>query len=380
MIFSPIDRPDASPKLSSESEFQFLDRSSRPEIGIVRCLLEDLVAQYPSDEKIELIKRIRSGNDTNFNSAIFELLLYSALTKLGYNLQPHPILSNGSTKRPDYLVTTQDGSQFYLEAVLVSDENGSEYGKQKMIQTTLDAFQKARHDNFRVDYTHSGFPRTQPNKRELISTVLNWLNSLDPDLANVEKETLLWSHEDWKLSMHPRPISPSKRGGSKSLCGVYTRGMRIINSASSIRKAITFKGNRYGELDKPYLIAVNFSSPFLDQEDEEQALFGDEALTFSSDDSEPVELNRMNNGAWIGRNGPRYTRISGVWIFNNLNAYTIARRRSTIYFNPSATRPLPARLKELPHAELQDDNLARLEGISIRDIFTLPPEWPESNQ
>lgn len=379
MIFSPIDRSDASAQLSSESEFQFLDRSSRPEIGIVRCLLEDLVAQYPSDERIELIKRIQSGNDTNFNSAVFELILYSALTKLGYNLQPHPILSNGSTKRPDFLVTTQDGSQFYLEAVLASHENGSHYGKQKMIQTTLDAFQKERHEKFKVDFKYTGFPTTQPSKKDLISCVHKWLDSLDPDNEDVKSKMLLWSHEGLQLRMRPRPISPGNRGKLKSLRGISSRGVSMVDSTSAIRKSITSKGNRYGELDKPYLIAVNFNSPFLDQEDEEQALFGDEAFTFSCDDSEPFELNRLPNGAWIGRTGPRYTRISGVWIFNDLSAYTIARRRSTVYFNPWAKKALPAELKKFPHAEVQNDTLTRLEGVSIRDIFTLPPEWPESN-
>ncbi|RBP41449.1 hypothetical protein DES53_107281 [Roseimicrobium gellanilyticum] len=318
MLFDQTLRQNSSPKLSGESEFVFLNRSSRQEFDTVRCMLEQLASAYPQDALPELRSRVRCGDDTLFHSAVFELLVYSILKKLGYDLQPHPELANGSTARPDFLVTGQDGFQFYLEAVLASEEGGTLSGKSRMIETTLDAIREARHDNFWVDIQHSGLPQTQPSKRKLISAVLKWLDTLDPDKVprhpdEFATNNFFWEHEDWKLRLRPRPISQRNRGKSKSLIGITQRPLSFVTHSDPIREAIVSKGHRYGQLDKPLLIAVNFSTPFLDRLDEVQALFGTETFRIDiANESEPVTTERLPNGAWLGRGGPQYTRVSGA--------------------------------------------------------------------
>ena len=70
MLFGPDPRTDSSPKLNRENEFTFMNRSARVEIGNVRKLLEQLVAEYPEHERAGLIARVKSENNTNFRSAV----------------------------------------------------------------------------------------------------------------------------------------------------------------------------------------------------------------------------------------------------------------------------------------------------------------------
>lgn len=387
MLFSQISRTDSSPKLGGECEYTFIDRSFRHEITRVRNILEDLFSSYPREAAGELASRVQSKNDGLFNSAIFELLIFSMLTKLGYRLVPHPVLNNGSSKRPDFLVVAQSGAEFYLEAVLASEEDGTLVGRNRMIETTLDAIRKARHDNFWVDFTHSGLPNSQPPGSKLVRDVLVWLDSLDADVVSEQlsagihrpEHNLVRRYGGWSISLRPRPISRRTRGKSKSLIGISSKGIGFVDSSSPIRDAIRSKGNWYGELDKPYVIAVNFNTPFLDDSDEVDALFGTEQVVIANEESEPTfeRLERKPDGAWVSRSGPQYKRVSGAWIFNDLNAYSIASRHATLYFNPWATKPLPAELNDLPHAKVENDRLIRQSGVSIREIFDLPERWPE---
>lgn len=111
-VFDQIERADDSPKRNSESDFAFYNRSSRAAIAQVRALIEDCVSRYPEKEVYELSTRLRSDNDQSFQSAIFELILHDMLLRQGFTLIPHPKLPNGSSKRPDFLVTDSDGNPF----------------------------------------------------------------------------------------------------------------------------------------------------------------------------------------------------------------------------------------------------------------------------
>jgi hypothetical protein len=67
-------------------------------------------------------------------------------------------------------------------------------------------------------------------------------------------------------------------------------GFELTKTKDAIRDAIGKKATRYGSLDRSYIIAVNVLSPFVDQEDILDALFGSEQVTFPLDmpDDQPV--------------------------------------------------------------------------------------------
>lgn len=385
MLFSTLPRTDTTPKRHRESEFSFLERSARPEIARVRQFLEEAIGIYPGNEVDELCARIRSGNDIHFRSGTFELILHACLITLGYTLQPHPRLPHVPA-RPDFYVMTPDGREFYLEAVLASEANGTDEASEARIGTTLDFLQQASHPSFMVAVESEGIPASQPSGARLRSSALAWLNSLDPDqIQSLIEEygfeatpTLVWRHEDWKVTLRPIPLPAEKRGKSTTLIGVLDGGAGLVDAWTPIRNTIKFKGSKYGELDKPLLVAVDVDTYFLDRIDEMQALYGQEQYIFAVDDpSREPRLERAPNGVWRGKKGPQYTRVSGAWIFNDLNPYTIASRRHTIYFNPWASLPLPDALKQMPHAFAEGGKMQWKDGISLRQVFALQDGWPQ---
>ncbi|MBJ2286006.1 hypothetical protein JFT66_17775 [Pseudomonas sp. MF6755] len=387
MLFADYQRTDSSIKASRESDFAFLDRSAMPEIERVRQFLEALVKDYPEEEHAELVARIQSGNDTHFKSSIFELALHAFLVRLGYSLRPHPQLPNGSKARPDFHVMSPCGEDFYLEAVLASVDDDSDPGAEARIGLTLDALSFASHANFMVAVEYEGVPHTQPSGKKLLAATLKWLDSLDPDEIRTEIECngldsvppLNWEHEEWQVVLRAIPLKPERRGCARTLIGVLDGGVGPIDQWSPIRNAIKFKGSKYGILDKPLLIAVNFGSFHLDRMDEMQALFGQEQylIAVQNPEAEP-RFDRAPNGAWLGKSGPQARRVSGAWIFNDLTAYTLASRRHTIYFNPWAANSLPEALKLMPHALVKGEEMQWYPGSSLSEVLELPLDWPEN--
>lgn len=386
MLFTDRQRTDSSPKANRESDFAFLDRSARAEIERVRQFLEALAAGYPTEELAELVARVQSGNDTHFKSSIFELVLHAFLARLGYTLRPHPKLQNGSAARPDFHVVAPGGEDFYLEAVLASADKDADPAAEARIGTTLDALAKASHPNFMVAVESEGTPNTQPSGKRLLAAALEWLDSLDPDGVQVEVNqydlfsapTLNWNHEKWQVLLRAIPLKSERRGKATTLIGVLDGGAGSIDEWTPIRDAVKFKGSKYGKLDKPLLVAVNCGSFHLGQIDEMQALYGQEQFVFTVDESEKEpRFERVPNGAWRGKSGPRATRVSGAWLFNDLTPYALASRRHTIYFNPWAKNPLPEVLKSMPHAVAKNGKVQWHPGAALRDVLEFPEGWPE---
>ncbi len=377
MIFSEYVREDASAKLARESSFAFLDRSARPEMSRAREALTEWCTSYP--ERDELVARFRSNNDEHFRSAEFELLLYTSLSKSGFSLTPHPELPNGGSRRPDFLVTTPAGQRFYLEAVLAR-ERREDTTHHPLVATTLDVFSTHTHRNFCVEVHTRGVPTTQPSGRALIRQVLSWLDQLDPDALEdswPHQIPFEWGHEDLVISLRAIPLRADRRGFSTRLLGVQRGQAGWLDASTSVKEAIRFKGGRYGQLEYPLVIAVNFDGMFLDEYNERRALFGDEQIVVSvSDPERPPRLERVPNGAWTSEAGPTFTRVSAAWIFGNLSCYTLARKDATLYFNPWAASAPPDELRAYSYCEAIASELQRTPGKLLSSELGLPESWP----
>ena len=86
---------------------------------------------------------------------------------------------------------------------------------------------------------------------------------------------------------------------------------------------------------------------------------------------------RERNGAWIGFTGPRYRGVSAVWLFSDLNIFSLnSKRRNMLYVNPWATQNIPESLRVFEHSEFINDELNRVAGLSLLEIFVLSANWP----
>lgn len=385
MLFTDYRRTDASPKRATEGDFAFLDRSASAPIAVVREMMDSCIAHYPLSDVHELIDRIQCGDARHFASATFELLLHEYLLRLGMRLTPHPVLPNGSAKRPDFLVECPDGKMLYLEAVCASDDTGRDSAAEARKAVTLQVLDGEYNPNFMVSIDSYGDPTTQPSGRGLAIDVTNWLNSLDPDalLVTAEEEyealpEFHWQHEEWCIRVRPIPVSVSARGKQRRLIGARGYGATWIDGWSPIRDAVLRKSRRYGNLDLPLVVAVNIDTFNLDPIDEAQALFGQEQFIFSSaNPQQEPRMERVPNGAWRGPSGPRGKRASGAWLFNNLSPYTLARRKHTLYVNPAANHALPESFLVVPHKLVIDGYLQAVEGNDLPKAFGLSASWPE---
>lgn len=374
MIFDSIKRTDSSPIHATESNYSFLNRSARPEFERIRIFLEEELLKYPKSERSELIARFQSKNDDNFASAEFELLLFGLLTRLGFVLTAHPVLPNGSESRPDFHVVTPSGEQLYLEAVLASERKSSR-AFDPLIASTLDALRKASHPNYYVVVSTKGYPTSQPSGKKLLRQVLQWLDQLEPNELDTSNE-MHWSHESLTVTLRAWPIRTERRGQSTTLLGGQIGGAGWVNSWAPIREAIKYKGGKYGELERPLIVAVNHRGFSLDELDERQALFGPLQYAVSVDNPDQMSNATFGpDGAWTSAGGPTYTRVSGAWLFGNLTTTRLAKQRPTLYLNPWANIPIPKDFNVIDHAFVREGSIERISGKSVASIFSIAENW-----
>ena len=387
MLFEEKKRTGSEYKAYGESTYNFLDRSALELASNVRKFLNHWVSQLPDKEAKDIISRYKKGGQTE-KSATFELILFAIMTKLGCKLQIHPDLKNGSKKHPDFLVTTPEGEEFYLEAVLASESSSDEQiAAENRKNVVLDSIDRLESPNFFLGIDAVGNPDTPPKGRALRRKLEKWLESLDPDAVAREVDqkdfnslpTMECGQDNWSIKFTAIPKSPESRDAGQRAIGMLPGSGGWVNAWEPVKKVIRSKGSRYGELDKPLLIAVNYVDvPYLKKIDEMQALFGQEKWRFNPDDrNAQPEMRRIPNGAWVGRKGPEYKRISGAWLFDGINPWNMIHQRNTLYFNPWASFTLPDFMKKFNHALVVRDKMDWADGLSLSEIFELPASWPE---
>lgn len=386
MLFDNKQRVSQDAKSYIENDWSYLDRSGRVEAKKIRDFLNNWIEKYPESDRKELIARITSGDSTNFQSAIFELLLFALLRSLGCSITVHPNLTNGSATHPDFLVVTPEGESVYIEAVLASEYSEADVSARKRTDVVLNSIEKIDSPNFFIGVNAEGHPERPPGSKLLRKELEQWLSKLDPDFVAHEVSIhghdaiprMTWQHEGWSIIFEAIPKKPERRGQGQRVIGSMSGGVRMVNAWEPIRDAVKSKGTRYGVLPHPLLVAINVDALTVDRIDEMQGLFGQEEFIFRMDEtSAPPQMQRKPNGAWFGQAGPQYTRVSGAWIFSALNIWNVVSRKNTLYFNPWAINPLPSLFTVVHHAKTEGDTMQWCEGRKLGEILALATEWPE---
>lgn len=118
-LFAEIDRDYTGPALYTESMFDFFNRSARSECKRIRKLLEQWFEDFPSEIQDKLWAHFQTKDDRQHLAAFFELYLHELLSKSGFSVKIHPIVSNRVT-HPDFKVLKDGKPLFYLEATLAA--------------------------------------------------------------------------------------------------------------------------------------------------------------------------------------------------------------------------------------------------------------------
>ena len=144
-----------------------------------------------------------------------------------------------------------------------------------------------------------------------------------------------------------------------------------------IRDAIVSKANKYGKLGAPLIVAINCNCFTLDEHEELNALFGGLRYNFIQDRPDvKAWLSRARDGAWNGRNGPRYKGVSAAWIFRDLQMYSLSIAEYVLYINPWSRHCLPSSLLELSNYRIDGKDGRLYPGLSIKSMLGLGDDWP----
>lgn len=307
---------------------------------------------------------------------------------MGYEIQVHPEIRDCDSQ-PDFLVFRNRDPAFYLEATLAtgpSEETAADK-RENVVYETID---KMDSPNFFIGVKVNSSSTTAPPGRKWRGLLEKWLSKLDPDaigeqlkpggLEDLPRTKL--SHSGWDVEFQAIPKSPAARGkkGVRPI-GLHHFEFQECKEDEWVKNAIKEKATKYGDLNVPYIIAINIVSIFShDNLMIMDALFGKEGfavyqLPSGGFDHRPT---RAPNGAFRGPAGPQNTRVSGVIICNDLLWGNIAKVSPVLWHNPWATHPIDFALWPLPQWILNEAK-TRIEpkaGCDIAEVFGLASEWP----
>ena len=100
MLFDEFKRNYTGPAQATESSYDFLNRSARPDWEQLRSTLEAWFADYPSVEAKDLRARFRSRIPGSHFAAWWELYLFTLFRTIGFSVDVHPAVMTGD-RRPD---------------------------------------------------------------------------------------------------------------------------------------------------------------------------------------------------------------------------------------------------------------------------------------
>jgi hypothetical protein len=291
---------------------------------------------------------------------------------------------DGTKKSPDFLLR-DSASKAYLEARLATcmpDRLRSALSRKGDV---LDALFEVGSRDFIV-HAAAGIFDKLPKLKELKGKLQKWLDGLDwEQLWPLSEQGQLEELPTYDARSAGVPCTfvaipkPLEQRGQANVGGVTSEVCEIeVNPAKSILQALKEKSGRYGQLEHPYVIAVNVLRAPWDEYLVADALLGPEAVGLrSTPDGEEEERFRVG-GFWLGLDGqPRNTQVSAVVLVFGLDPTTIAAdgTKMVLYHNHWAERPYSGALCRLPQAKLRHGQL--IPGAAPRDILGLKETWLE---
>lgn len=378
-LFSDRQRTDSGPGKHGEDTYQFLDRSARKNVTAVRELLEQWFSEYPAFGQVDLKNRCK----TDFHTGFWELFLHAYFSANGFTLEPHPAVS-GSSKRPDFLVKKGD-CEFFLEATVTRDESDEDEAQRRVRHLLYDAVNSIESPNFFLTLEEFAIAAgKQPAARGLKAFLRRELPKHDPDVVasslvpGVGGPVLRYSDENISVRISLMPRSPKARGNPEIRpIGIYPIQTHWGSGDEALRQSVNAKATRYGKLDRPYVVCVNYIGAWgVDSDAVLNALFGTEQLTATLGQSTPT-LSRKRDGVFMGPAGPWNTRVSGVVVGAKLFPWSLLVASFDLYHHPWTAKPLGDCVPSIRQGRLAGDRLEWHDGVQLIDLFHLPPKWPD---
>jgi len=388
-IFEYSDRAPDEGARHDEGHFEYLNRSGRPAVAAVRAWIDDALSRYPEKDRNSLVGKIQSGDEVAHRSGLFELLLHEALLRSGSVIEAvEPTLPH-TDKSPDFLVRAPNGERFYLEATLATGLSDPDRRARKRRNTAIEAVNNVRSQDYVLDATFRGTPSQPIRLRRLREMIEGWLQTLDYDTVAETWQRQIgtpapFCHEESGFAVELRPITrPNRQAPPGRAIAIQGGDAWSRTVGSALRQAIEGKVNRYGELDLPFIVAVNGTDHNGEEHDVFAALLGQEVvrIPYGPEGLRQPDAywDRNSDGIWVRPDGaPRRQGLSGVLAFNELSVWSAPKRRCLYVPNPWARHSLEAFPLAVDRMEVKGDELRKVQGTPFGAVLGLPHDWLEN--
>jgi hypothetical protein len=161
-------------------------------------------------------------------------------------------------------------------------------------------------------------------------------------------------HDGFSIVLTPIAKKLEARGNRGRPIGVLSSEAGWVTSRYEIAAGLKQKASRYARPAYPYVIVLNCLGEMCDDEEIEEAIFGD-------------------GGLWPKRRVPQHTRVSAVLALRHLRPWTVRSVSATLFHNPDCTHPYTGPLTALRETgrDYQKD------GIVPGSILGIPLGWPD---
>jgi hypothetical protein len=345
----------------------------------VRAKVDELLNNYPELNQPEMIRRLRSRDDTLHLSAAFELILHELLVRQGLTVPAiEPRLPNGS--RPDFLAEAPSGARFYLEATLALGAEKANPGADRRLRDALQAIDNVVSPNFYIHLHRRGRPERQVAVGRLGRQVQQFVDELNYDVAlaavragTYEPQLLRLEEQGAQFVIEPYPKGTPGLPDGRAI-GLQMLPGGVVRPHEAIRSAVEGKAGRYGRPGLPLVVAVNALEEHAREDSAVDALFGQEAVEVCSDGRSRNVRNP--DGVWHRPGRPAFTRLSAVLSTERLTFWDLGQRSARLILNPWADPELPDLPLGLEVRRVVDGRFTVVKGQTIRELLGLSEGWP----
>jgi hypothetical protein len=324
-LFSVRDRTDASPRAHQEPAYTFLDRAAGACWERVRVALDDWFARLPAPARTDLRNRFAQHAELDHAGAFWELWVHEAHRRRGFEVTVN-IGREAGARRQDF-VLAHGAERCWLEATVVGGDSPLSFTERRLDEQLRDIVATVRAPRFSLALEVVRYGACSPGRRRIVPPLERWLGALDPRELGASASVRRLVFDDWIVDVDAIPLDDraARPCGCARLVPHGPRGGRV-NDVRPLRRKIKKKAGRYGDLDRPYLLAVLALGEHVRERDVGQALFG---------------VTPREHAVWHGPGGPCNTRLSGVLVARGLRSTDpTAPVAPSLWRNPWAVLPV----------------------------------------
>ena len=382
-LFDDFERSTSRTARYSQNSYDFLNHSAWQVCNRARHLCNAWYSRLPIDAQPDLRARLMNTDSRQHVSAYFELLLHEVLLNLGLSANTHPQVPT-TTKRPDFLVGSDDGS-IYIEAMVCHSSSTPE-SENDIVNTICDWIDDVPNPYYWVSLSFNGTPKRLPRKTAVTEPVRQLMARHEPESELSRREADNYVQPIDKVQIDDAAlvikltVKPRERWGidSERTIGVFSYG-DTQNILPIIRDAICKKAKKKqaSHLGLPLVIACNTIDGFFDLEDDSLvSLFGlPEAGYLRPQWEMSLDATRDEPGVWIGRDGkPRNENVAAIWLFKNARPVgrTPAGGGDCLFINPFANHPLPTEFDQVSTARVCEGRMSWNKGVDLSELLDVP--------